>query len=169
MNPFCRLPRLDLGTVETTAWCNCGIDSGEDRVGFSVRTGNRRDGGGAAFHDPTVARSRLHRVPFANHPASWAVSAYAGIARQHQVGSAVPPSVNELRQVVPGSDMCGRPGTGPARCRMAGGYRHQPKPAGQLGVSERIVERLVAASSKRGPIGMARWVVRWARTGVRRA
>ena len=38
------------------------------------------------------------------------------------VESAAPPSVEELRQVVPVSDMRGRLGAGPARCRMAGGY-----------------------------------------------
>jgi hypothetical protein len=37
------------------------------------------------------------------------------------VESAAPPSVEELRQVVPVSDMRGRLGAGPARCRMAGG------------------------------------------------
>jgi hypothetical protein len=38
------------------------------------------------------------------------------------VESAAPPSVEELRQVVPVSDMRRRLGAGPARCRMAGGY-----------------------------------------------
>jgi hypothetical protein len=38
------------------------------------------------------------------------------------VESAAPPSVEELRQVVPVSDMRGRLGAGPARCRMADGY-----------------------------------------------
>jgi hypothetical protein len=38
------------------------------------------------------------------------------------VVSAAPPSVEELRQVVPVSDMRRRLGAGPARCRMAGGY-----------------------------------------------
>ena len=38
------------------------------------------------------------------------------------VESAAPPSVEEQRQVVPVSDMGGRLGAGPARCRMAGGY-----------------------------------------------
>ena len=46
------------------------------------------------------------------------------------VESAAPPSVEELRQVVPVSDMRGRLGAGPARCRMAGGYWLRTEAAG---------------------------------------
>src|SRR3954471_23355660 len=64
------------------------------------------------------------------------------------VESAAPPSVEELRQVVPVSDMRGRLGGGPARCRMAGGYWFTDRGRRQLGVSVRTVERLVAALQK---------------------
>ena len=49
------------------------------------------------------------------------------------VESAAPPSVEELRQVVPVSDMRGRLGAGPARCRMAGGYWLPTGAAGSSG------------------------------------
>ena len=52
--------------------------------------------------------------------------------RSASVESAAPPSVEELRQVVPVSDMRGRLGAGPARYRMAGGYR---LPTGAAGSS----------------------------------
>ncbi len=56
------------------------------------------------------------------------------------------PSVDELRQDVPVSDMGGRPGAAPARYRMADGYWLTCEAAEQLGVSVRTVEGLVAAS-----------------------
>jgi hypothetical protein len=55
------------------------------------------------------------------------------------VESAAPPSLEELRQVVPVSDMRGRLGAGPARCRWraATGYQPRPPAARCLGANRR--------------------------------
>jgi hypothetical protein len=85
------------------------------------------------------------------------------------VESAAPPSVEELRQVVPVSDIRGRLGAGPARCRMAGGYWLPTEAAGSsvsrcepsnalLPPAARTSERLgLTTCASYPPIGLHGW------------
>jgi hypothetical protein len=82
---------------------------GPARGEVNVIDGGRRVAGNSGQSGRSITRKTVAALAGPRYPLA-------------SVESAAPPSVEELRQVVPVSDMCGRLGAGPARCRMAGGY-----------------------------------------------
>ena len=133
----------------------CSTDGGQDE---QAGTGLLADGRGRQTPPDRHGRCSPPELPNSGRYRRLRRSpARTAATRRLRSSLRLSPAVDEMRQVVPTSDMRGLRGAGPARCWMAGGYWHQQKPPGSSVSRCEPLNALLPAERQRRPTGDGSW------------